>query len=243
MANNPNYIKGVFDGTINRHQLPVGYYNSMRDPLMEAVKKGFGRDYKKYADMYENLELNVQAFAGAKTYNLVAELELIRDMSANWADYEAKARATDNQFHQWGDAEINTAQQQASQARQWAIIEDDSDLFTLLQYQTIGDACKICKPLDGLVAPVDSPVWVKIYPCNHYNCYCIVRQLKAGEVALTDKKTLAGLVNGSTKFMSPVFQSNPGKTQKIYTAKHPYFTSIPKDDKEFAKTNFGLPIK
>lgn len=243
MAGTSNYIKGVFDGSITRHNLPVGYYSSMRDSLLKAVKTGMGRDYDKYIDLTENLELNAQAFAGAKTYNLVGELEVLKSLHANYDDYEVAARALDKQFHQWGDAEVNTAQQQTSQARQWQIITDDIELFPILQYSTIGDACRICKPLDGLVARADSPVWVKIYPCNHYNCYCIVKQLKIGEAVETDKKTLAGLVNGSTKYMAPVFQSNPGITQKIYTAKHPYFTSIPKDDKDFAKSNFGLPIK
>lgn len=243
MANNPNYIRGVFDGSVTRHNLPVGYYNSMRDPLLAGVKKGMGRDAVKFIDLAEGFELNIQAFAGAKTYNLIAELELLKDMHSNYSDYEAAAKAVDKQFLVWSEAEINTAEQQASQGRQWAIIEDDADLFPLLQYSTIGDACRICKPLDGMVAPVGSPIWAKVYPCNHYNCYCIVKQLKAGEAELTDKKSLAGLVNGSTKYMSSVFQSNPGITQKIYTAKHPYFTSIPKDDKDFAKSNFGLPIK
>jgi len=242
MAEN-NIIRGVFDGTIDRHKLPVNYYKSFRDPMLEAVKKGFGRDAARFDDLYESLQLNAQAFAGAKTYNLVGELELLKDMSANWGEYEAKANGIVSQFFTWGEAEINTAQQQASQARQWAIIEDDADLFPLLKYSTIGDACKICAPLDGIVAPVGSPIWVKVYPCNHYNCYCIVTQWAAGGQELTDKKTLAGIVNGSTKHMSPVFMSNPGKTGKIYTARHPYFESVPKDDRGFAKENFGLPIK
>lgn len=243
MASSPNYIKGVFDGSVTRHKLPAGYYNSLSDELRAAVRKGFGRDAKKYADLFEDLDINAQAFAGAKTYNLIAELELTRDMSSNWAEYEAKAREIDKQFHTWGDAEINTATQQASQARQWAIIEDDSDLFPILQYSAIGDACKICKPLDKLTARFDSPIWAKVYPCNHYHCYCIVTQHKAGEVELTDKKTTAGLVLASTDKMGAVFKSNPGKTGKIYTAKHPYFESIPKDDRAFAKSNFGFEIK
>lgn len=238
-----NIIDGVYKGSIDTRNLPIGYYKSIQEPLLSAVEKGMGRDAVKFADLNESLQLNVQAFAGAKTYNLVGELEVLKSQITDYAEYEAKAKAIVNQYHSWGEAEVNTAQQQASQARQWAIIEDDADLFPLLKYQTIGDACKICKPLDGIVAPVGSPIWVKIYPCNHYNCYCIVTQHLAGQVELTDKKTLAGLVNGSTKFMAPVFQSNPGITKQIYTAKHPYFSSIPKDDKEFAKENFGLPIK
>lgn len=238
-----NIIRGVFNGTIDRRNLPVAYYKSFRDPMLEAVKKGMGRDAEKFDDLYESLQLNAQAFAGAKTYNLVGELEVLKSQFATYAEYEGYAKGIVNQFFTWGEAEVNTAQQQASQARQWAIIEDDADLFPLLRYQTIGDACKICKPLDGIVAPVGSPIWVKIYPCNHYNCYCIVVQLLAGQAELTDKKTLAGLVNGSTKFMAPVFQSNPGITKQIYTSKHPYFASIPKDDRQFAKENFGLPIK
>lgn len=242
MPNTDKIILDVFHGTTTRHKLPKPYYNSVRVDLMDAVKKGMGNP-KGFEGLLEDLGLNAQAFAGAKTYNLVRDLEALQKGNPNYKDYEPKAQALVKQYDIWGEAEINTAQQQTHQAKQWHIIKEDADLFKILKYSTIGDACKICKPLDGITAPVNSPIWRRIYPCNHYNCYCIVIQLTEDDGPLTDPKELANLVAGSTQLMNPVFLSNPGITNKVYTNKHPYFATVPKTDRDFARENFGLPIK
>lgn len=242
MPNTDKIILDVFNGSTTRHKLPKPYYNSTRVDLMDAVKKGMGNP-KGFEGLLEDMGLNAQAFAGAKTYNLVRDLEELQKGSPNYKDYEPKAQALVKQYDTWGEAEINTAQQQTHQAKQWHIIKEDAGLFKILKYSTIGDACKICKPLDGITAPVNSPIWRRIYPCNHYNCYCIVIQLTEDDGPFTNEKELATLVAGSTQLMNPVFLSNPGITNKIYTNKHPYFSSVPKNDRDFARENFGLPIK
>jgi hypothetical protein len=235
-------VEGVYNGNISRKNLSLRYYNETRSELMGAVRKGMG-DRKGYEILFDDLQLNVQAFSAAKTYNLVRDLEALQKGNPNYKDYEPKAQALVKQYDVWGEAEINTAQQQTHQAKQWHIIKEDADLFKILKYSTIGDACKICKPLDGITAPVNSPIWRRIYPCNHYNCYCIVIQITEDDGPFTDAKTLANLVAGSTELMNPVFMSNPGITNKVYTNKHPYFSSVPKSDRDFARENFGLPIK
>lgn len=242
MASDSNIILGVFRGTVTRHNLPVSYYKATSGELMDAVKTGMGK-VKGFEDLYESLQYNVQAFAAAKTYNLVSELESLAKKYSSFQDYQDAAQATTKQYHGWGEAEVNTAQQQTHQAKQWKIIDEDKDLFPLLKYSTIGDACRICKPLDGIVAPVNSPIWRKVYPCNHYNCYCIVTQHTVATEDLTEHHELLKLVDGSTELMAPVFLSNPGVTEKVFTSKHPFFTNVNKDDKSFAKQNFGLPIK
>lgn len=241
MPNTDKIISDVFAGRVTPHTLPKPYYNWVRADLMDAVTKGIG-DHKGFEDLMESLNLNAQAFAGAKTYNVVRDLETLAQGNPNYKDYEVHAQALVKQYDTWQDAEVNTAQQQTHQAKQWQIITEDSDLFPTLRYSTIGDACQICRPLDGITAPVNSPIWKRIYPCNHYNCYCIVVQLTAGE-DLTNKAHMDALVEQSAGLMNPVFLSNPGITKKLYTGKHPYFASIPKDDRAFAKQNFGLPIK
>jgi hypothetical protein len=242
MANSTDkMIMGIFKGTITRHNLPKQYYNDVRADIMDAVKTGIGSK-SGFENLLESLQLNAQAFSAAKTYNIVRDLEEAAKGAGNFSGYEAMAQSIVKKYDVWGEAEINTAQQQTHQAKQWQIIDEDKDLFPLLKYSTIGDACKICRPLDGIVAAVNSPIWKKIYPCNHYNCYCIVQQLTAGE-SLTESKKLATIVAGSTELMNPVFLSNPGITQQIYTSKHPYFATVPKADRAFAKENFGLPLK
>jgi hypothetical protein len=67
--------------------------------------------------------------------------------------------------------------------------------------------------------------------------------LTIDDATLTDPEELKTLVAGSTELMTPTFLSNPGITKQIYTNKHPYFASVPRSDRDFAKENFGLPIK
>lgn len=241
MPNIDKIIADVFKGKVTPHNLPKPYYTWVRGDLMDAISKGMG-DAKGFEDLMESLNLNAQAFSGAKTYNLVRDLEALAQGSRVFKDYEPHAQALVKQYDTWMEAETNTAQQQAHQAKQWQIITEDRELFPTLRYSTIGDACRICRPLDGITAPVNSPIWRRIYPCNHYNCYCIVIQLTAGE-DLTNKAHMDALVDESAKLMNPVFLSNPGITKKVYTNKHPYFATVPKSDRDFARENFGLPIK
>lgn len=236
-----NLILGVFKGRYTTRKLPVGYYKNFSAELLDNVKTGMRGRAKQFAELNENLELNAQAFAAAKTWNIVNDLQTAAQGIKNFSDFESIGQAIVTKYENWGEAEANTAKQQAIQAAQWKVIEDDSDLFPLLKYSTIGDACSICKPLDGLTAPVGDKVWAKIYPCNHYNCYCIVTQETKG-TQVTDPAVKQQLYEDSVKLMSPVFASNPGKTEQLFTKDHPYF-DVPKDFRKFAKENFGLPIK
>jgi hypothetical protein len=234
---NTDIIMGVFSGTYSTSSLPPGLYADISADLLAAVDRGMGRA-TGMDGLVESLNLNAQAFAGAKTYNIIRDIESLA--RANVANFDEQAQAILAKYKNWGDAEVNTAQQQTHQAKQWQIIEEDKVLFPILQYKTIGDACKICRPLDGLTDYVNSPIWRRVYPCNHYNCYCIVVQLTAGEPLTPNAAHLAA---ESEKLMSPVFISNPGITKQLFTGDHPYFTSIPAADRDRAKENFGLPIK
>lgn len=239
MAHN-DIITGVYRGKYTTHKLPQGYYKGVSAGLMDQVRKGIGGD-KAFSVLFEELNDNAQLFAGAKTYNLVGELQAAAK-GKSMKDFEPIGKAIIDKYERWGEAEDNTALQQTLQAKQWEIIESDKDLFPILVYRTIGDACKICKPLDGLAARVGDPIWRRIYPVNHYNCYCLVTQEVSGAVQLTDKATSRMLVNESGKLIAPVFLSNAGITKQLFTKEHPYF-EIPKADRKFAKDNFGLPVK
>lgn len=240
MAQN-DILLGVFRGKYTTHNLPKSYYRGVSTGLMDMVEKGIGGD-KTFDTLMQELTDNAQLFAGAKTYNLVGEMEAAAKMAKSFKDFEPIGKAIYDKYERWGEAEDNTALQQTLQAKQWEVIQSDKDLFPILVYRTIGDACRICKPLDGFAAPVGDPAWRKIYPCNHYHCYCIVTQEVSGAVELTDKATARMLVSESGKLIAPVFQSNAGITKQLFTKEHPYF-DVPKEDRKFAKANFGLPVK
>jgi hypothetical protein len=241
MVNTDKIISGIFSGKLGTHNLPKDYYEDFTSKLSRAVKSGVG-SAKKFSDLRGDLDVNTQAFAGAKTYNMVRELEDAKVLFPSKKEYKEAASTIIKKYDSWSDAEINTAKQQAMQAKQWQTIEEDADIFPYLRYSAIGDACKICRPLDGIIARVDSIIWRKIYPVNHYNCYCIVIQEGKG-VRATSSTKVDRVVSESTDMMNKTFVSNAGITKKIYTKDHPYFASITKSEKDFARENFGLPIK
>jgi hypothetical protein len=105
MPNTDKILLDVFNGTTTRHKLPKPYYNSTRVDLMDAVKKGMGNP-KGFEGLLEDLGLNAQAFAGAKTYNLVRDLEALQKGNPNFKDYEPKAQALVKQYDIWGEAEV-----------------------------------------------------------------------------------------------------------------------------------------
>ena len=181
-------------------------------------------------------------FSAAKSFT---ELQQMRDLLIN-TDGELKtsrgfakdAAATFENFNEnWGLTERNTCIAQAQSASKWNEIQKNKDVLPLLTYQTIGDACDICAPLDGLTAKVDDPIWDSVTPTNHFNCLCIVTQTDEGQES-DNKDEIVNQVEGE---MSDVFKMNSGKDGYIFKEDHPYFQVQPKD-REFAKENFGCVI-
>jgi hypothetical protein len=173
-------------------------------------------------------------FSGAKTYQ---QVELMRDFAAEakgYKEFREAAMSIYDQYNKvWLRTEYDTAIGQGQSAVKWQQFEEEKDVLPNLRYSTIGDACPICQPLNGLTLPVGHPKWKKIAPLNHFHCFCLLE-------ATTDK-----VENWNTdpvlEKMSDVFMMNPGLDGYVFSPKHPYFSVAPKD-KALAKNNFNLPI-
>lgn len=254
-------IKAIFDGKIDAGKLPVQLYYAIADHLKSGVYKGFGftlsslsKEIKKASTVFElrDLELlaelrtNVYMFSAAKTYQQVKDMAAaITDDNGTvrpFKEFEETARQTFDLYNEtWLQTEYNTAIGQAESAMAWRNFERDADVLPLLEYDATMDAntSEICAPLNGIIAPVDDPIWDAIMPLNHFNCRCIVRQREEGKTTPDGEKEQA--YKDATEQMQDVFKMNPGKDGYIFKEDHPYF-SVPKEDKEYAKRNFDLPI-
>jgi hypothetical protein len=229
-------IEGVYSGTYTSRKLPKGYYEKFRQEFEDKITEGYTADNEKF---FDGLVGNTDEFAAAKTYQMVREMEVaVMALGAKEAFEEAALTIFDRFTGAWGSAESNTVLQSALQAQKWQEIIMDSDLFPFLKYSTIGDACAICRPLDGIVARYDDPIWKSIYPTNHYNCLCLCIQLPKGTQP-TKRSYLNSLVEESESNMSPVFLDNVGISGVIFNKKHPYFET-PRQDRRFAKRGYGL---
>lgn len=240
-------IKGIEDGSITVLELPVDYYEAVVSYLSKAVFEGFGTNLSTVSsvdmDLLEELVTNVYTFGAAKTFQQTSEISslLVDDEGKvrSSQEFNELARKTyDNWNDNWGRTEYTTAVGQANMASKWAEIERQKDILPSLRYDAVLDpnTSEICAPLDGIVAPVDDPIWDKVAPLNHFNCRCVLLQ--------TDEETTNGnsnIVRGVTDDMQDLFINNSGKTGTIFNKDHPYF-DVAKEYKEFALENFGLPI-
>lgn len=240
-------IAGIEDGSINELNLPVEYYNALVDYLTKAVYKGFNATLDTVSrldlPLLEELVTNVYMFGAAKTFQQTIEMSrLLVDEEGNVRssrDFNRIARETyDNWNDNWGKTEYNTAIAQADMAAKWAEIERQKDIMPNLEYSAVMDpnTSEICAPLDGIIAPVDDPIWDKITPTNHWNCRCLL--LQTDSPATPD---YAQTADGVIDTMQDVFKNNSGKSGEIFTKDHLYF-EVSTQYREWAKQNFGLEL-
>lgn len=237
-------LDGIFNGTITEFDLPLDYYLAVAEYLRKGLYHGFGMDLAqasgKDLELLTELRENIYMFSAAKTF---AE---VKEISSMLVDDEGNVR-TSREFNKlgretydlWNDnygvTEYNTAIGQATMAAKWNEVEKNKEILPLLQYSTIGDACDICAPLDGLIAKIDDPVWDSVMPVNHFNCLCTVLQLDEGEPTENRDEIVADVEYK----MQPLFVNNAGKTGEVFNSSHPFFADAPK---ESGSKNFGLPI-
>lgn len=239
-------IDGIFNGTITTRDLPVGLYNAISEKLLSALGKIEGLPSQS---LLNELKENIYIFSGAKVYQQIQEISLLSNLDTikSFADFKKEALAIYNQYNKnWLQTEYSTAIGQAQMATRWEQIEAQKFELPYLQYSAVIDknTSDICKPLDGVCLPVGDKFWINNTPLNHFNCRCTVIQhdkTDATQIGITSKENAEKANAEISEKRHPLFEGNSGKDRLIFNEKHPYF-EVPKEDKEFAKTNFGLPI-
>jgi SPP1 gp7 family putative phage head morphogenesis protein len=259
-------FKRIFNGEITEYELPESLYHSIADYLKKGAYKGYGIDFKTLTkeineglvseftesdlELLTNLRENIYMFSAAKTYQQVKEMTeaLVNEKGTvvSFGEFkEAAGEIFDLYNSTWLKTEYDTAIGQAQESVKWESIEKNKEVLPYLRYSAVMDAntSEICAPLDGIVAPVDDPIWNTIAPLNHFNCRCLLEQLdkEEGEKKETPDGEKNEKVNEVKGEMQDVFKMNAGKDGYIFKDDHPYF-HVPKGDVEFAQNNFDLPI-
>jgi len=258
-------IQGVYNGQITQYNLPRDLYFAIADYLKIGVYQGFGETMTNLTEqvakgtgrlgdleLLTQLRTNIYMFSGAKVFQQVKEMTLASRLITEegtikpFTAFKKEALAVYEQYNiDWLKTEYNTAIGQAQEAIKWQQIEEQKDILPYLKYSAVIDSrtSEICRPLDGIVAPVNDPIWKKIAPLNHFNCRCLLLQLNAedGKKEQTSKLLKLTKVAETESQMQDLFKMNAGKDGYIFKKDHPYFEVQPKD-KQYAKDNFGLPI-
>lgn len=143
----------------------------------------------------------------AGTVAAVALLDLFSDAWESIDDAEKldtpqddfAAQLDDKLDNLWGengsmwDTIVDT--NEASEFNQAKDDEDQEQGWEFAQYlaEDPAGACEICKPLHGIILPIDDPWWDEFEPQNHCNCRCAKVPLSAEEAeargGVTEKPT------------------------------------------------------
>jgi len=243
-------IKGVFDGEIDKENLPENLYTAIAEFLQGGLYKGFGGSVADFGgtdlNLLQELRTNIYMFSAAKTYQEVrsmTDLMYEGDNLKPFKDFYEDAKGLYDTYNKnYAETEYNTAVASAEMGAKWNEIVKDADLFPLLKMTVVEDAqtTEICEPLDGITLPINDPFWDEFYPPNHWNCRSTVLQLDEGEVS--SKLEVNKAKEHADEDMQDVFKMNVGKDEFVFSPEHPYFTNVPRGDREFAKENFGLPL-
>lgn len=244
-------LKGIYEGEIIVDNLPEDLYLAIAKYLEKGLYNGFGGNLAEFKlggvdyELLEELRTNIYLFSGAKTYQQVRELVALATDSESFSDFKEQALDIYDQYNvNWLETEYNTAIGQASQARKWNEIEKQKEEFPYLKYNAIIDdrTSDICEPLDGLILPVDDPMWDSYTPLNHFNCRCVLEQISQfEEVEVTPNSEVETIKEDIDDKVQPLFKMNAGKDGYIFSDEHPYF-DVAKGDKELARRNFDLPL-
>ena len=235
-------LKEVYEGTKGTAKLPQPYYLDQSRRYIGGLRKGFGVKgktspyYAKFVEMAQQAQL----FAGAKTYQLMRELESLKASGLSWVDYKQEGIDVWEKYERWAKTERATMQQIAKQMRAWDKAQKQKANFPNLRYVCHESACEICRPLNGTVAPVDSDFWKQYYPPLHYSCNCIAAQEGAG-VTPNSESELDAVIRQIAPHTSEIFTDNPAVSGDLLNGHHPYF-DVPKRDRAKARRNFDLPI-
>lgn len=252
-------FKGIYTGKVTPRALPSSLYFAIAEYLKSAVYNGYGTSLSSLKAtkmpagfstvdklLLTELRTNIYLFSAAKTYQQVRSMSssLIGDDGkiVSFKQFRDKADQTYTLYNKvWLRTEYDTAIGQAQAARKWTEIEKNADLFPLLEYSAVLDkrTSDICKPLDGIIAPVGDPIWKRVAPLNHFNCRCLLLPVSEGKQ--TSAKAKKAKVDETEKQMDDLFKMNAGQDKYVFSKKHPYFDVAPKD-KELAKKNFNLKI-
>lgn len=241
----------IWEGTITPYDLPEYLYHAIAKSFQKGVYEGFGMTLAEAAgkdlELLTNLRENVYMFSSAKTFQQVKEIgSLMFDedgtlrTAREFNKIGAQTFETWNKV--WGNTEYHTAVGQAQMASKWNEIEANKKALPMLRYSAVMDknTSDICRPLNGIVAPVGSKIWNTISPLNHFSCRCLLLQEDEFTEPTPDKERDKAVQEVEDK-MQDVFKMNPGKDGYVFSPDHPYF-QVEKKDKGWAKQNFGLPM-
>jgi SPP1 gp7 family putative phage head morphogenesis protein len=197
--------------------------------FLEGITTGYGVNLAEidYStpdwDMLFNLSKNAYQFSAAKNYTQLRQLtQALLDDAGKLRTYsqfkKAAYQINDTHTNPWLKAEYDTAVASAQMASKWVAIQKNKKQLPLLQFDAIIDqqTSVICRPLEGVIKPIEDPFWSMYYPPNHFRCRSTVRQLATGKITANHE------IEHPEKVPN-MFKTNMAKTGMLFPKDHPYW--------------------
>lgn len=181
-------------------------------------------------ELTATLDQNIFFFSGFKTHHeLVEASRMLKGDDGNFKPFQQflKDVETINKVYNrnYLQAEYNFATASTQMAVKWKEWEQEGDRYDL-QYRTAGDSRvrEEHAALDGITLPPSDPFWDSYLPPNGWNCRCTAVQVRQGKYPRSDSAAaMAAGANCTDTPKKQIFRFNPGKQEKIFPPKHPYF--------------------
>ena len=176
------------------------------------------------------LDENIFYFSGFKTHHeLVEASRMLKDDNGGFKPFNQflkDVETINNTYNRnYLNAEYNFATASTQMAVKWKEWEADGDDYDL-QYRTAGDdrVREEHAALDGVTLPPSDPFWNHYLPPNGWNCRCTTVQVRRGKYPQSNSEEAIARGQACTaKPKQQIFRFNPGKQEKIFPPKHPYF--------------------
>lgn len=162
-----------------QEQLWKYYY----DKLSGGVDVGYSPDLEQYnPELARSLKHSIAKFSAFKetSFSDVLKEKLTKNGKiVPWSEFKKEALRVSGLYNvNWLKTEYHQTVATANMAGKWEDFQRNKELYPNLRYVAIIDdrVRDEHKDLHGFVAPIDHPIWKKIYPPSDWGCRCDVVQ-------------------------------------------------------------------
>ncbi len=205
----------IWSGTAKAEELNRDLVLKYYDALNKSTQQGWGKGYFDN-DLTRQFRENLLKTSGAKSYNLIRNLDDLKKQSKSKETYIEESKKLINLHNEtWQNTENKWAANSASAARDFEQYLQDVDIYPNLKNRTMMDS--EVRPAhavnEGVIKPANE--WYQLPPYDP-GCRCWLEQT-------TEAPTEYGLKNIDKKWAN-----NPALSGRIFVQDNNYFASIPK---------------
>ena len=220
-------VNQIWERNINASDLNRDLVLKYYAGLNKATHSGWGAGYYTN-ELTRDFRENLLKFSGAKSYNLIRQIEALKEGQTSKEAYHEQAKKLVNIHNEtWQQVEEKFAANSASSARDFQVYQRDADLYPNLKYRTMGDA--EVRPEhaanDGVIKPINQ--WTIITPLDH-SCRCWLEQ------------TFESPNGRDISVYNDKIANNPALNGELFTQKNSYFQNIERANKQAVNANTDL---